>query len=124
MLAAPARVPVTHFESALNGIQGGDATWQTQGSTGYTRWKAAGSDRDGQSSYPLQGRASLPRDQAAVRLSEDQAARPDQEPLQNPHAGSTIESVPGPKAVARNSLSRGLVWLKRAIQPQEPAQSG
>ncbi len=27
-----------------------------------------------------------------------------------------------PTAIARNSLTRGLVWLKRAIQPQELAQ--
>lgn len=59
-----------------NGIQGGDATRQTQGSTGYSRWKAGGSDRDSQGPHPLQGRASLPGDQAAVRLSEDPAAWP------------------------------------------------
>jgi len=38
--------------------------------------EAAGYDREGLTSYPLQGRAFLPRDQAAVRLSEDKAARP------------------------------------------------
>jgi len=87
-------------------IQGRDASRQTQGATGHCRGKAARSARDGQGSYPLKRRKSLPHDQAAVQLSEDQVAWPDQEPLEDQRPGSTIESVPGPTEMAGKSMIR------------------
>ena len=65
--------------------------------------------RDGQGQHPLQSRASLPRDYSAVRFAEEPAARLGQEPLEDSRNGSTIESVPSPTAISRNSLTVGLV---------------
>ena len=78
-----------------SGIQGGDAPRQTQNPARHSRGKAVGSDRDGQSAHPCQRGASLPSDQTAVRVSEDQTARHGQEPLQGQRACSVDELVSG-----------------------------
>jgi hypothetical protein len=74
----------------VNGIQGSDASRLTQDPNGHSREKSAGSGRDGQGAYPLKSRTSLPCDQAAVLLSEDQVAWPGQEQLQDQRAGGIV----------------------------------
>ena len=78
----------------------------------------AGSDRNRQGPHPLQGRAFVPCDQAAVRLPEDPTAGNAQEPLQDQCAGSIDESVPGTAAITRSSPSVGMVCPNNSIQAQ------
>jgi hypothetical protein len=54
---------------------------------------------------------------------EDPDELPGQEPLQDPRHGSTIESVPGPMAIACHNLTRGMVCLNTSNRPQKPAQN-
>jgi len=113
-------------------MQGGHATRQTAEFAEHTRGKAAGPDRDRPSRrlllavgpHPLQGRAPIQGDQAAVRLSENPAARPGQEPLQDQCAGSSDESVPGPAEVTRYSLIMGLVCREGTIHKSEKGRQG
>jgi hypothetical protein len=72
----------------------------------YARGKTARSDRDSQSPHPLESRAPIPSDQTAVRLSENPAAQPGQESVQDQCAGGIDESVPCSAPVADNSMSR------------------
>ena len=82
---------------------------QAAGITGYAQWPAGELGGDCQGSHPAQGGASLPRDQAAVRLSEDQAARHDQESVQGECAGRTDKSVPCKTSVARWNMNGEVV---------------
>jgi len=69
--------------SSDSDIPGGDATTRkTPGLTRHSRWAAAGSDPDGQSTRSRQGRAPIPGDQTAIGLPENPATWHNQEPLQ------------------------------------------
>ena len=57
-------------------------------------------------------------------FQKNPAARPGQEPLQDQSAGSVDESVPGPAAATRESLSMGMVCLNALIQAQIAARQG
>ena len=93
------------------GFQGGNATRKAPRTTRYTRGKAARSDRGCQGPHPRQDRTSIPGDQAAVRLSEDQAAWPGQKPMQDQCDGCSDQSVSSSWTFAGYSMNTGLVCL-------------
>ena len=71
----------------------------------------AGTASAGSSSHPFHGRAPLPGDQTAVRLSEDEAEGDGEKSLQGACDRRTDQSVPGSSSAAGPDIDKELVCL-------------